>query len=392
MSKLPSSPDAKALLDLMREHYFAAAKQPGKVSMDATMQQLGADDLDLVETAMAAEDRFGVDIPDNIVSPSMTPRTLLEYIKAVKAAEEWKKRKYPVKSANMSALEKVAVAQQSVLDDVERLKQFFNDYKANHTALDLLDAPSTTLASLPNYKERLSVDRDYPLYISNPDAVAFGNYADMGQINVTDADLSNPIQQKLVREYLTHADIKTGRSEANRKAGLTALKKIIKEHNINEANIPAMLAALTINNSGQMSAEHIPGVKPATLENGFLTDWRADLLSSLSDAAGKYLYTLPDFKNRADTHLLYTGTDKSANMAGLDKVSNASADYYKATHWEPGPALLGEYGHNVGKAFHMPRREWESDDEYTVRRWKGIIKALQGKHVDVSAPRVTIKS
>lgn len=99
-----TTPNAKALLDLMQEHYYSAAKHPGKVTMDSTMQQLGADDLDLVETAMAAEDRFGVDIPDNIVSPSMTPRTLLEYIKAVKAAEEWKKRKYPVKSANMSAI------------------------------------------------------------------------------------------------------------------------------------------------------------------------------------------------------------------------------------------------------------------------------------------------
>lgn len=130
MSKLSSSPDAKALLDLMREHYFAADKQPGKVSMDATMQQLGADDLDLVETAMAAEDRFGVDIPDNIVSPSMTPRTLLEYIKAVKAAEEWKKRNYNIKpvnksnmnkSANMTGLEKVAGLSLGIMVDPKSL-------------------------------------------------------------------------------------------------------------------------------------------------------------------------------------------------------------------------------------------------------------------------------
>lgn len=80
-----------------------------------------------------------------------------------------------------------------------------------------------------------------------------------------------------------------------------------------------------------------------------------------------------------------------ATTLPLVKSSNASAEYYKATHWEPGPALLGEYGHNIGKVFHMPRREWENDEEYTVRRWKDIIKALQGKHVDVSAPRVTIK-
>lgn len=54
------------------------------IDMDSSlMNDMGADDLDLIETVMALEDRYGIDIPDTIIPKNiteMTPNSLVNYL------------------------------------------------------------------------------------------------------------------------------------------------------------------------------------------------------------------------------------------------------------------------------------------------------------------------
>lgn len=51
------------------------------------MEDLGADSLDAVELNMALEDKFGMEIPDNILIKVKTIGDILEYYKKVKNEE-----------------------------------------------------------------------------------------------------------------------------------------------------------------------------------------------------------------------------------------------------------------------------------------------------------------
>jgi acyl carrier protein len=64
------------------------AKQLGlllpEVTPDATLESLGADDLDVVEIVIDLEDAFGIEIPDDEVEDGLT--TVAEVIRYVDAA------------------------------------------------------------------------------------------------------------------------------------------------------------------------------------------------------------------------------------------------------------------------------------------------------------------
>ncbi len=46
----------------------------------AVVEDLGADSLDVVELAMALEEKFGIEIPDEDMERMRTPRQIAEYI------------------------------------------------------------------------------------------------------------------------------------------------------------------------------------------------------------------------------------------------------------------------------------------------------------------------
>ena len=52
------------------------------ITMDTTLEDLGADSLDVVEVIMALEDEFDIEISDEVAENISTVGDLVEYIKA----------------------------------------------------------------------------------------------------------------------------------------------------------------------------------------------------------------------------------------------------------------------------------------------------------------------
>lgn len=52
------------------------------INMDTTLEDLGADSLDVVEVIMALEDEFDIEISDEVAEKISTVGDLVEYIKA----------------------------------------------------------------------------------------------------------------------------------------------------------------------------------------------------------------------------------------------------------------------------------------------------------------------